>query len=152
MALHEEVGPRDDRSPRSPRRAGVTRPTVYAQFPDDLTLFQRLQRHMARSILDRRLEGLELEEALRSALQLVVRGQRADAEQRRARRRLLPTLRQVRPRLGGARRGRRRTGGSRPETVAAVRLAFDFFTWSRWTAALAPAATPPPSPRLVTCT
>jgi len=38
-ALHEEVGPARTTVAAIAERAGVSRPTVYAQFPDDVSLF-----------------------------------------------------------------------------------------------------------------
>ena len=64
VALHEEVGPARTTVAAIAARAGVSRPTVYNQFPDDGSLFnacsaQFRERHPAPELL-----GLELEEAL----------------------------------------------------------------------------------------
>ena len=65
MALHEEVGPARTTIAAIAERAGVTRPTVYARFPDELTLFTACSAHWRALHPRPELEGVELEEALR---------------------------------------------------------------------------------------
>ncbi len=64
MALHEEVGPAATTIAEIASRAGVSRPTVYNQFPDDGALFRACSAHFAATHPPPALTGLELEEAL----------------------------------------------------------------------------------------
>ena len=45
VALHEEVGPARTTVTAIAQRAGVSRPTVYNQFPDDRSLFAACSGH-----------------------------------------------------------------------------------------------------------
>jgi AcrR family transcriptional regulator len=131
MELHEEVGPVRTTIAAIAERARVTRPTVYAQFPDDLALFTACSAHWRALHPRPELEGLELEEALRRLYAWYADNERMLTNVERDAR-VLPTLHEV---LGHAWQGldtaAAELGDSRPDSVAAIRLAFDFFTWSR---------------------
>lgn len=64
VALHEEVGPAQTTVAAIASRAGVSRPTVYNQFPDDGALFSACSAHFRELNPPPSLFGLELEEAL----------------------------------------------------------------------------------------
>jgi len=63
MALHEEVGPAQTTVAAIAARAGVSRPTVYNQFPDDGSLFSACSAHFRALNPAPNLRGLALEEA-----------------------------------------------------------------------------------------
>ena len=64
MVLHEEVGPAATTIAEIASRAGVSRPTVYNQFPDDGALFRACSAHFAATHPPPTLTGLGIEEAL----------------------------------------------------------------------------------------
>lgn len=64
VALHEEVGPARTTIAAIALRAGVSRPTVYNQFPDDTALFVACSAHYRAAHPPPNLFGLELEAAL----------------------------------------------------------------------------------------
>ena len=66
-ALHEEVGPARTTVAAIAERAGVSRPTVYAQFPDDEALFRACSAHYRESHPLPGLEGLDLAATLAAA-------------------------------------------------------------------------------------
>jgi AcrR family transcriptional regulator len=64
MSLHEEVGPARTTVTAIAKRAGVSRPTVYSQFPDDRSLFVACSGHWRAQHPAPELEEGELEETL----------------------------------------------------------------------------------------
>lgn len=132
VALHEEVGPARTTVAAVADRAGVSRPTVYARFPDDLSLFAACSARFRELHPYPRIDDLALEPALALMYRHYADNRRMLSHiQRDAR--VLPALADV---LGpideyldtvaneyGAALG----GHSRP----AVRLALDFATWER---------------------
>jgi AcrR family transcriptional regulator len=152
VALHEEVGPARTTIAAIAERAGVTRPTVYNQFPDELALFTACSAHWRALHPRPELGGVELEEGLRSLYGWYAANEKMLAHIERDAR-VLPALGEV---LGHAWRGLDATaadlGGSRTDVVAAVRLALDFFTWSRLASSgLAPAEAAALMARLIRC-
>jgi AcrR family transcriptional regulator len=152
VALHEEVGPVRTTIAAIAERAGVTRPTVYAQFPDDLALFSACSAHWRELHPRPELVGVGLEEALRLLYAWYADNERMLFNIERDAR-VLPTLGEV---LGRAWQGldaaAAELGGASPEAVAAVRLALDFFTWSRLAGSgLAPDEAASPMAQLVRC-
>jgi AcrR family transcriptional regulator len=152
VALHEEVGPALTTIAAIAQRAGVTRPTVYNQFPDELALFTACSAHWRALHPRPELEGVALEDALRrlygwySANERMLGHIERDA-------RVLPALGEV---LSHAWRGLDAAAAAladgRGESVAAVRLALDFFTWSRLASSgLSPAEAAALMARLVRC-
>ena len=135
MALHEEVGPARTTVAAIAARAGVTRPTVYAQFPDELALFTACSAHWRERHPRPELEGVELGEALRRLYAWYEANERMLSHVERDAR-VLPALGEV---LGHAWRGldvaAAELAGSDADAVAAARLAIDFFTWQRLTSA-----------------
>ena len=131
-ALHEEVGPARTTVAAIAERAGVSRPTVYAQFPDELSLFSACGAQFDELHPFPRIDGLALEPALarvyrhyadnRTTLSNVHR----DAHLLPA---LAEVLRPVEEYLDAVanRHGEALGGVSRP----VVRLALDFATWER---------------------
>ena len=66
-SLHEEVGPARTTIAAIAERAGVSRPTVYAQFPDDEALFRACSAHYRESHPLPSLDGLDLGATLAAA-------------------------------------------------------------------------------------
>ena len=64
VALHEEVGPARTTVTAIAKRAGVSRPTVYSQFPDDRALFAACSGHWRQQHPMPDLEEGELEATL----------------------------------------------------------------------------------------
>jgi AcrR family transcriptional regulator len=64
VALHEEVGPARTTVTEIARRAGVSRPTVYSQFPDDRALFAACSAHFRELHPMPELTNVEIEDAL----------------------------------------------------------------------------------------
>jgi AcrR family transcriptional regulator len=152
VALHEEVGPARTTIAAIAERAGVTRPTVYNQFPDDLALFTACSAHWRERHPRPELQGIELEEALQRLYRWYALNERMLTNVERDAL-ALPALEQV---LGHAWHGLDSAavdlGGSNPDAVAAIRLAFDFFTWSRLASSgLAPGEAAALMARLVRC-
>lgn len=134
VALHEEVGPERTTVAAIADRAGVSRPTVYAQFPDDLSLFSACGARFEELHPFPRIDGLPLEQALVRLYRHYAENRRMLAHVHRDAR-MLPALADVmRPvgeyldtvasfhgdALGGSREGR-----------TTVRLALEFATWER---------------------
>lgn len=132
VALHEELGPARTTVAAIAERAGVSRPTVYSQFPDDRSLFHACGTAWAELHPLPELDGDSLENVLCGLYGHYRANQRMlghvfrDAE-------LLPAIAEVvghlgRPLAEAAERYGRELGG-RVETCALVRLAFAFPTW-----------------------
>lgn len=134
VALHEEVGPARTTVAAIADRAGVSRPTVYAQFPDDLSLFSACGARFDELHPFPRIDGLPLEQALVRLYRHYAGNRRMLAHVGRDAR-TLPALAEVmRPvdeyldavasfhgdALGGSRACR-----------ATIRLALEFATWER---------------------
>jgi AcrR family transcriptional regulator len=146
-SLHEEVGPARTTITEIARRAGVQRPTVYANFPTDRELFAACQAHFMAEHplpdLERALADADPVERVRRVLEPLYRRYReteAMTGNVQRDRRLLPALDSLLTetadrRLGAladalasglGRSGRRRRR-------ALLRLALDFTTWQRLT-------------------
>jgi AcrR family transcriptional regulator len=143
-ALHEEVGPARTTVAEVARRAGVQRPTVYANFPDERELFAACQAHFlgehpppdpssALALLDpvQRVGGV-----LRS-LYAWYRETEAMTGNVQRDRRLLPALEAVvaetSDRQLDALADALAAGNAAPNRPL-IRLALDFATWNRLTA------------------
>ena len=131
-ALHEEVGPARTTVAAIAERAGVSRPTVYAQFPDNRWLFAACGARFDELHPSPRIDDLSLEQAL-------VRLYEHYAENRRTLghidrdARTLPALEEVmRPvheYLDAVAAQHAEALGGDSRTV--IRLALEFTTWER---------------------
>ena len=136
LELHEEVGPARTTIAEIAARAGVSRPTVYNQFPDELSLISACSAHFRALHPAPDLDGLSLEQALVAQYGFYAENQRVlahiyrDAE-------VMPALAQV---LSGVREGFVQIGGDlvrglgirgkrRDQATAMVALALAFTTW-----------------------
>ena len=131
-ALHEEVGPARTTVTAIAERAGVSRPTVYAQFPEDLSLFSACGAQFEELHPFPRIDGLALEPALASVYRHYADNRKTLSHVLRDVR-VLPALAEVlRPNdeyldVVAQGYGAALGGASRP----IVRLALDFATWER---------------------
>lgn len=133
VALHEEVGPARTTVSAIAERAGVTRPTVYKQFPDELLLFTACSGRFAEQRPRPEIVGVELEEALRNLYGYFSENEQMLGNVDRDAR-LLPALAEV---YAHAVAARERAADWHAEELAAgdrrvratVRLAFAFGTW-----------------------
>ena len=132
VALHEEVGPARTTVAAVADRAGVSRPTVYAQFPDDLSLFAACSARFRELHPYPRIDDLPLEPALALLYRHFAENRKMLAHVQRDAR-ILPALAEVlRPvdeflDAVATGHGAALGGDSRP----VVRLALDFCTWAR---------------------
>jgi AcrR family transcriptional regulator len=128
VALHQEVGPARTTVAEVARRAGVTRLTVYNNFPEERELFAACQRHWFEQHPPPALDPAEGLEAVLGSLYAWYRETARMAENVRRDRALVPELDAV----------MRETGDARMAELAGalnggpmVALALDFWTWRR---------------------
>jgi AcrR family transcriptional regulator len=139
VALHEEVGPARTTVTAIAQRAGVSRPTVYNQFPDDRSLFATCSGHWRTQHPPPELEASPLEETLAALYGYFAENRQMLANIDRDAR-LLPALADV---YGQAVTARERAADTHAERLApgdervraAMRLAFSFSTWQTLDAA-----------------
>jgi AcrR family transcriptional regulator len=132
-ALHEEVGPARTTVTAIAQRAGVSRPTVYNQFPDDRSLFAACSGHFREQHPMPELEDEELEGTLAGLYAYFAENRRMLTNIDRDAR-LLPAVADV---YGHALAVRARAADWHAERIApgdervraAARLAFSFSTW-----------------------
>jgi len=136
LELHGEVGPARTTIAEVAARAGVSRPTVYNQFPTELSLFAACSAHFAALHPPPELAGLPLDQALGAQYAFYAENQRVlghvyrDAETMPAlgqvlqgvQERFLQTVADLVRELGAR-------GDRRLRATAAVALALDFHTW-----------------------
>jgi AcrR family transcriptional regulator len=139
-SLHEEVGPARTTVAEIARRAGVQRPTVYNNFPDERELFAACQAHFLSEHPPPDLAPLVAVRRPVSRIRMVLeamygwyRSTRAMAANVQRDRRLLPALDAVLAETADAQldalAGVLAERASRP----LIRLALDFSTWQRLT-------------------
>ena len=132
VALHGEIGPARTTVSAIAERAGVSRPTVYAQFPDALSLFAACSAGVEELHPFPNVDDLPLEQALARLYRHYAENRRLLAHVNRDAR-VLPALAEVLRPLGeyldgvATVHGEALGGASRP----VVRLALDFATWER---------------------
>lgn len=136
LELHEEVGPARTTIAEIAARAGVSRPTVYNQFPDELSLISACSAHFRALHPAPDLGGLSLEQALVAQYAFYAENQRVlahvyrDAE-------VMPALAQALnsaqkafvQTVGDLVRGLGIRGKRRDQATAVVALALNFTTW-----------------------
>ncbi len=139
VALHEEVGPARTTVTAIAQRAGVSRPTVYNQFPDDRSLFAACSGHWRAQHPMPELEDGELEDTLAALYAYFAENRRMLTNIDRDAR-LLPALADqyghalaVRDRAADWHAERIAPGDERVRAVA--QLAFSFSTWQTLDAA-----------------
>jgi len=146
-ALHEEIGPARTTIKAIAERAGVTRPTVYKHFPDEVSLFSACSAHFIRANpvpdISAWAAVADPEERFRRALaDMYGRYARTEAMTGNVRRdaELMPSLRQVldqgwQPFLESAldilSAGWGARGARARRLRATIDLALDFGTWKR---------------------
>ena len=128
VALHQEVGPARTTVAEVARRAGVTRLTVYNNFPDERELFAACQGHWFEQHPPPPLNPADGVEAVLSSLYGWYRETARMAENVRRDRALVPELDALMRETGDARMAdlARALGGG-----PMVALALDFWTWRR---------------------
>jgi AcrR family transcriptional regulator len=130
LALHEDVGPSRTTVAAIAERAGVSRPTVYAQYPDERSLYAACGAHFRELHPFPNLDDVPLEQALSRLYEYYRENRRVLAHVDRDARAL--------PALAGARRPltdylerfateQERTLGGRSAPIA--RVALEFTTW-----------------------
>ena len=128
VALHEEVGPVRTTVAEVARRAGVTRLTVYNNFPGERELFTACQGHWMELHPPPALDPAEGVEAVLHPLYAWFRETARMAENVRRDRASLPTLDALMSETADARMaGLAQALGGSP----LVALALDFWTWRR---------------------
>jgi AcrR family transcriptional regulator len=128
VALHQEVGPARTTVTEVARRAGVTRLTVYNNFPEERELFAACQGHWLERHPPPTLDPAEGIEVVLSSLYGWYRETARMAENIRRDRALVPELDALMRDTGDARMAElaRALGGG-----PMVALALDFWTWRR---------------------
>jgi AcrR family transcriptional regulator len=128
VALHEEVGPARTTVAEIARRAGVTRLTVYNNFPQERELFAACQGHWFEQHPPPALDPADGLEAVLRSLYGWYRETARMAENVRRDRALVPELDALMRETGDARMAElaRALGGG-----PMVALALDFWTWRR---------------------
>jgi AcrR family transcriptional regulator len=128
VALHEEVGPARTTVAEVARRAGVTRLTVYNNFPEERELFAACQGHWFERHPPPALDPSEGLEAVLRSLYGWYRQTARMAENVRRDRALVPELDALMRETGDARMAElaEALGGG-----PMVALALDFWTWRR---------------------
>jgi len=131
VALHEEVGPARTTVAEVARRAGVTRLTVYNNFPDERELFAACQGHWMERHPPPELDPSEGVEAVLRSLYWWYRETERMAENVRRDRARVPALDALMRDTADARMSAlvRALGGG-----PLVALALDFWTWRRLSA------------------
>jgi len=128
VALHEEVGPARTTVAEVARRAGVTRLTVYNNFPDERELFAACQGHWFERHPPPALDPADGLETVLLSLYAWYRDTARMAENVRRDRALVPELDALMRETGDARMaGLAEALGGGPM----VALALDFWTWRR---------------------
>ncbi len=139
VSLHEEVGPARTTVSAIAERARVSRPTVYKQFPDDLSLFTACSGRFAEQRPQPELVGVELEHALRNLYRYFSDNEQMIGNVDRDAG-VVPAVAQVYARALDI-RGRaaddhaERVAPGRTDVRAVLRLAFTFCTWQHLTQA-----------------
>ena len=128
VGLHEEVGPARTTVAEVARRAGVTRLTVYNNFPDERELFAACQGHWLEQHPPPALNPAEGLETVLGSLYAWYRETARMAENVRRDRTLVPELDALMRETGDARMaGVAEALGGAPM----VALSLDFWTWRR---------------------
>ena len=128
VELHEEVGPARTTLAEVARRAGVTRLTVYNNFPEERELFAACQGHWLTRHPPPDLDPGDGLESVLSSLYAWYRETARMAENIRRDRALVPTLDALMRETGDARMaGLARALGGGPM----IALGLDFWTWRR---------------------
>ena len=139
VALHEELGPARTTVTAIAERAGVSRPTVYNQFPDDRSLFAACSGHWRAQHPMPELEEGELEDTLAALYAFFAENRRMLTNIDRDAR-LLPAVGDVYDhvlavRARAADRHAERIAPDDARVSAVTQLAFSFSTWQTLDAA-----------------
>ena len=141
--LHEEVGPARTTIAEIARRAGVQRPTVYSNFPEERELFAACQAHFLATNPppdpSRALALRDADERVRALLADFYAWYRRSAPMSskvQRDRRVLPELDALLAETGDARLDELAAAlaGDRRRVRSLLRVALDFLTWERLTA------------------
>lgn len=134
VALHEELGPAQTTVAAIAERAGVSRPTVYKQFPDETALFAACSAQWNEEHPAPELPGTDLEDTLLRLYRYYAENVRMiEGVERDA---LLepPVAQTIKPfwdALDQVACEHAGDVGGTPATRAALRLVLDFWTWRR---------------------